>query len=132
MAQQQLAKEQASLGELFSDLAEQTGQLIRQEAALAKVELTEKATSAGKSLGVLAAGAFLGYAGLLVLVSMLVIILSYMIPLWLAALLVGAGLVLAAYSLITSALAELKKTSWAPGETIETIKEDAQWLKKQV
>lgn len=125
-------KEQASLGDLFSDLAEQTGQLIRQEAALAKTELTEKATSAGKSLGILAAGAFLGYAGLLVLVAMLVIVLGYFIPLWIASLLVGAALVITSYLLVTSAISELKNKSWAPEETIETLKEDAQWLKKQV
>ena len=59
MAQQQLAKEQASLGDLVSDLAAQTGQLIRQEAALAKSELTDKASAAGKAIGLVAAGASL-------------------------------------------------------------------------
>lgn len=131
MAQQQMVKEQASLGDLFSDLAEQTGKLIRQEAALAKTELTEKATAAGKNLGMLAAGAFIGYAGLLAVTAALIIGLAYVLPLWLSALLVGAALTIAAYVLINNALTALKKTPWTPEHTIESIKEDAQWLKQQ-
>jgi hypothetical protein len=34
--------------------------------------------------------------------------------------------------LITSALAKLKNTELAPRQTVETLKEDAQWLKNQV
>jgi hypothetical protein len=34
--------------------------------------------------------------------------------------------------LINSALTALRKTQWAPKESIESIKEDAQWLKNQV
>jgi len=132
MAQQLMVKEQASLGDLFSDLAEQTGKLIRQEAALAKTELTEKATAAGKNIGMLAAGAFIGYAGLLAVTAAVIIGLAYVLPLWLSALLVGAALAIAAYVLINNALTALKKTPWTPEETIESIKEDAQWLKQQV
>ena len=132
MAQQQMVKEQASLGDLFSDLAEQTGKLIRQEAALAKTELTEKATAAGKNIGMLAAGAFIGYAGLLAVTAAVIVGLAYVLPLWLSALIVGAVLAITAYFLINTALTALKKTPWTPEETIESIKEDAQWLKQQV
>jgi hypothetical protein len=34
--------------------------------------------------------------------------------------------------MISSALAALKRTDLAPRETVETLKEDAQWLKNQV
>ena len=37
-----------SLGELFSDLSQQTADLIRQEMRLAKVELSEKLSDVGK------------------------------------------------------------------------------------
>src|SRR5436190_15716186 len=131
MAQQQMVKEQASLGDLFSDLAEQTGKLIRQEAALAKTELAQKATAAGKNIGMLAAGAFIGYAGLLGVTAALIVGLAYVLPLWLSALIVGAVLAITAYFLINTALTALKNTPWAPEETIESIKEDAQWLKQQ-
>ena len=37
-----------SLGELFSDLSQQTADLIRQEMRLAKAELSEKFSDAGR------------------------------------------------------------------------------------
>src|SRR6187549_2654493 len=129
MAQQQLMKEQASLGDLFSDLAAQTGKLIRQEAALAKSEFTDKAAAAGKDIGLVAAGAFVGYAGLLSLTAAIVILLGYVIPVWASALIVGVVMAVAAYLLVMSGLTHLKKANWAPEETIGSIKEDAEWLK---
>ena len=132
MAQQQLVREQASLGELFSDLAAQTGKLIRQEAALAKSELADKASAAGKDVGLVAAGAFIGYAALLSMVAAVVVLLSYVLPLWASALIVGVVLAIAAYLLVNSGLSHLRRANWAPQETIESIKEDAEWLKKQV
>ena len=132
MAQQQLVREDAGLGDLFSDLAEQTGRLIQQEAALAKSELSHTAAAAGKNIGLLSVGGLIGYTGFLGLMTALVIGLSYIMPLWLSALIVGAVLAILSYFLITSSIAELKKTAWAPQRTLESLKEDAQWLKKQV
>jgi hypothetical protein len=132
MAQQQLVREQQSLGELFSDLAAQTGKLIRQEAALAKSELTDKAAAAGKDIGLIAAGAFVGYAAMLAVVAAVIALLSYVIPVWASALLVGVVLGIAAYLMVTSGLAHIRNANWAPKESMESIKEDAQWLKNQV
>lgn len=131
MAQQQLVREQASLGELFSDLAAQTGKLIRQEAALAKSELADKASAAGKDIGLVAAGAFIGYAGLLSIVAAIIVLVSFIVPLWASALIVGVILAITAYLLVSSGLNHLRSANWAPQETIESIKEDAEWLKKQ-
>ena len=134
MAQQQmqLQKDERSLGDLFSELAAETGTLVRQEVALAQVELTSKAARVGKHVGFLAVGGAIAYAGLLAVLAGIIIGLSYFIPLWLAALLIGAVVAGAAYAMISSALAALKETSLTPAETVESIKEDAQWLKNQV
>jgi len=136
MAQQQMAqqtaKEENSLGDLFSELAGETSMLVRQEVELAKVEFTQKATEVGKNVGFLVVGGAIGYSALLAVVAALIIGLSYFIPAWIAALLVGAAVGAAAYFLISAALAALKKTDLAPRQTLETLKEDAQWLKNQV
>ena len=133
MAQQQMMRQEASLGELFADLADKTGTLIRQEAALVQTEMTAKAVSAGKNVGFLAVGGFVGYAAALVLIAALVAGLQAVgIPVWASALIVWVILAIASYVLINSALTALKKTQWAPKESIESIKEDAQWLKNQV
>lgn len=132
MGQQQMVKEERSLGELFSELANETGTLVRQEVALAQTELTKKATSVGKNVGYLAVGGAVAYAALLAVMAAVVIGLANYIPAWSAALLVGAIVGVAAYIMISSALAALKKTDLTPRETVETLKEDAQWVKKQV
>lgn len=132
MAQQQMVKDERSLGDLFSELASETGTLVRQEVALAQVELTKKATSVGKNVGYLAVGGAVGYAAMLALMAAVVIGLSYFIPAWAAALIVGVVVGIAAYVMISSALDALKRADLTPRETVETLKEDAQWLKNQV
>lgn len=132
MAQQQMAKEERSLGDLFSELAGETSTLVRQEVALAQVELTQKATIVGKNVGFLVVGGAVGYAALLALLAAVIIGLSYFIPAWAAALLVGAAVGITAYLLISKALDALKNTDLTPHQTVETLKEDAQWLKNQV
>jgi len=142
MAQQQLVKEERSLGDLFSELATETSTLVRQEVALAQTELTAKATSVGKNVGFLVAGGAVGYTALLVILAAVVIGLTQFISYlsgwqlitsaWLAAAIVGLAVGGVAYVLVTNALAKLKETELTPRQTVETLKEDAEWLKNQV
>ena len=142
MAQQQLVKEERSLGDLFSELAAETSTLVRQEVSLAQTELTQKATSVGKDVGFLVAGGAVGYTALLVILAAVVIVLTQLISslsgwqiitsAWIAAAIVGLAVGIVAYMLVTSALAKLKNTELTPRQTVETLKEDAEWLKNQV
>jgi hypothetical protein len=132
MAQQQMVKEEKSLGELFSELATETSTLVRQEVALAQTELTQKATRAGKNVGYLAVGGFVAYAAMLAVLAGIIMLLGLVIPVWLSAIIVGLVVGGIGYFLISSALSELRKTDPVPRDTVETIKEDAQWLKNQV
>lgn len=130
---QQTAKEDRSLGELFSELANETSTLVRQEVALAQTELTQKATKVGKNVGYLVVGGAVGYAALLAFIAAFIIGLGNLLAnYWLAALIVGAIVAVAAVVMILSALNSLKTTGLTPTQTVETIKEDAQWLKDQV
>lgn len=142
MAQQQLVKEERSLGDLFSELATETSTLVRQEVALAQTELTQKATSVGKNVGFLVAGGAVGYTALLVILAAVVIGLTQLISslsgwqtitsAWIAAAIVGLVVGIVAYVLVTNALAKLKEADLTPRQTVETLKEDAEWLKNQV
>lgn len=132
MAQQQIARDDRSIGELFSELAGETTTLIRQEIALAQTELTQKAVKTGRNVGVLVVGGAIAYAALLAVLAAAIIGLGSVIPMWLSALLVGTAVGIVAAILIFSSLNRLKNTNLAPQQTIETLKEDAQWLKKQV
>lgn len=132
MAQQKTAEEERSLGDLFSELAAETGTLVRQEVALAQVELTQKATSVGKDIGFLVVGGAVGYAALLAFIAAAIIGLAHVVPVWAAALIVGAIVGIVAFLMISSALKSLKNTELAPRETVKSLKEDAEWLKDQV
>lgn len=129
---QQTIKDERSLGDLFSELAGETSVLVRQEVALAQVELTQKATSVGKNVGYLVVGGAVGYAALLAVIAAIILALGNFIPMWLSALIMGIVIAVIAYFLISAALAALKNTDLTPKQTVETIKEDAQWLKNQV
>jgi hypothetical protein len=135
-------QEDRSLGDLFAELATETSQLVRQEVALAQTEITNKATRVGKQVGYLVVGGAVGYAALLVVLAAVTMGLGRIIASltgWtdltsaaLAALIVAVIVGIVAYSLVMSALAKLRETSLAPNQTIESVKEDAQWLKNQV
>ena len=142
MEQIQKAKEERSLGDLFSELSKETSTLMRQEVTLAQVEMTQKATIVGKQVGSLVVGGAVGYAAVLILLAALVIAFTQLISsifgwttmtsAWVAAAIIGLVVGGVAFSLITSALATLKKTDLTPQQTIESLKEDAQWIKNQV
>ena len=113
-----------SLGELFSELSRETGTLIRKELELATTEMTAKAKVAGGHVGMIAAGGALAHAGMLILLAMIVIALTAIgLALWLATLIVGVLTLGVGYLLARSGLANLRRTSVAPRETIETLKE---------
>jgi len=125
-------KEERSIGELFTELANETGTLVRQEMSLATTEMTTKLTRAGKNAAYVATGGAVGFGAFLTLLAAIVAALSYLMPVWLSALVVALVVGSIAAYLISSSLAELKRSSLAPNETVTTLKEDAQWLKKQV
>ena len=120
-----------SLGELFSELSQETTTLIRQEVNLAKTEMSQKASRVGKDVGLLAAGGAVAYAGLLAIVAGVIALLALVIPLWLSALLVGLVVAVAGYFLVRKGLDALKQEDLAPRQTMETLKEDKEWAKDQ-
>jgi len=125
-------RQEPSLKELFTDLIHETGTLIRQEVALAKSEVTETAGRVGKDVAKVVAGGLIAYAGFLVLLATIVIVLADLgLDWWLAALIVAVVVLGAGAVLILGAVGDLKKASPVPQQTIETLKEDRQWLKEQ-
>ncbi len=100
---------------------------------MAQVELTQKAVKVGKNVGYLVVGGAVAYAALLSFVAALIIGLGRLLEnYWLSAFIVGVVILIAAAVMIMSALSALKNTGLTPTQTVETIKEDAQWLKDQV
>jgi hypothetical protein len=125
------SKDERSLGELFSELARDTSTLVRHEVQLAKTEMSQKASRVGKDVGFLAAGGAVAYAGLLALLAGVIVLLGQVIPMWLAAIVVGLVVAGVGYFLVRRGLDALKREDLAPRQTIETLKEDQQWAKDQ-
>ena len=121
-----------SLGELFSALAADTGTLVRQEVELAKTEMTQKATRVGKDIGFLLAGGAVAYAGFLAILTAIAIGLGQLgLPWWVAALLVGLVVVGIGGFLVLRGISALRRETPLPQQTIDTLKEDAEWAKAQ-
>ncbi len=124
-------RDDRSIGELFAELSRETAALVRQEMNLAKAEMGQKASRAGKHVGFLAAGGAVAYAGLLAIIAGAIFLLGLVIPLWLSALLVGIVVAIVGYLLVRKGLDALKQEDLAPRETIETLKEDKEWARDQ-
>ena len=125
-------KDERTLGEMFAELSRETRTLVQQELQLVRTEMTEKASRMGKGTAFIVGGGLIAYAGLMAIVAALVLLLMAIgLPPWAAALLGGVLVAGIGYLLLRSGLAALKLQELAPRKTIETLKEDAQWLKAQ-
>jgi len=122
-----------SIGDLLKQLSEQTATLVRQELDLAKAEMQQKGKRAGVGIGMIGAGGVLALAAVGALTATLILVLSEWMDAWLAALIVT--LVYAAGAAVLGLQGKEKvgeATPPVPEQTIDTLKEDAQWAKTQV
>ena len=120
------------LGDLFSELATEMSNLVRQEVALAKVEVSQKAKYVGRNVGYLVVGGAVAYAALLAVIAAIIMLLAKVMPNWGATLLVGVLVAGIGWLLIGKALSALQQADMTPRETVETLKEDATWMKQQI
>jgi len=120
--------EARSLGDLFSDLTREITTLVRNEMALARVEMGTKVSRAAAHLGTVAVGGAVALGGMLTLIAAIVLLLVRVgMPAWGAALLVGLGLAGIGALMATRGLSALRAEDLAPTETIRTIKETTAW-----
>jgi hypothetical protein len=121
-----------SLGELAKQLAQDFSTLARQEIELAKAELTQKGKKFGLG-GAMFGGA--GVAGLMALAALtasLILLLALAIPGWVAALVVALVWAAVGGFLALRGRDKVKEASPpVPEQTVETVKEDIQWLKNR-
>lgn len=80
---------------------------------------------------ILLGGAFLG-VGLLAFVTASIIVLSYFVPLWLAALLISLLFSFSGLVLVISGISTLRRRTIMPQLTVQALRENARWLRGHV
>jgi uncharacterized membrane protein YqjE len=120
-----------SVGDLLGRVTSDLSTLMRQEVELAKVELKEEASKAGKAGGMLAGAGAVGYLVLVFLALALMFALDSFMPTGWAALITAVVLGVIAGVLFVLGRNKMKLVNPKPEQTIETVKEDVQWAKNR-
>lgn len=123
--------ETRSLGEIVSDITTDMSTLIHQEVDLAKTELKQEVTKAGKGAGMLGGAGLAGWFTLLFLSLALTWLLDNWMPVELAALITAVIWAVVAAVLAARGRKQLKSANPALPTTQQTLKEDVQWAKTQ-
>lgn len=125
---------QAGIGTLLKDLVEGSGELVQHEMRLARIEASELVRGIGVGTASVAVGGVLGLLGVLSFLAGLIMLAGdqwLQDRYWLAALIVTvlAGGVAAFYA--WRGKQRLSPAQLVPNQTVETLKEDVEWLKRQ-
>ncbi len=119
------------VGELFAQLGQQVGELVGKEMQLARSELREELRKGVKATASLSGAAVVGLVAVVFLSSAAAWGLAeVMAPGW-AFLIVGAVQVAVAAVLLLTGRRQVAEVDPVPHQTVETLKEDAQWAKNQ-
>jgi uncharacterized membrane protein YqjE len=122
-----------SMSELMNQVTTQVSTLVRDELALAKLELAEKGKRAGLGGGLLGGAAVLALYGLGLLLTLAVVALDLVWPLWLAVLVVMVVVFLAAGVTALMGRQQLKAaTPPVPSDAIASVEADVQTVKTAV
>jgi Putative Actinobacterial Holin-X, holin superfamily III len=125
-----LAREDpGSLGEIISDISDGLSQLFRKEVELAKAEIRVEAAKAGKAAGMFGGAGVAAWLTAVMLSFALAFGLGNVMDLGWACLIVAVIWAVIAAVLFVVARGKAKDVSPMPRQTVETLKEDAKWLK---
>jgi Flp pilus assembly protein TadB len=120
-----------SMADVLEDIVANVQTIIRSEVRLAKTEITEQATKAGRAAGMMAGGAVAALFTVWLLLLTILFALATVIPMWSAALLLFVLMAAATAVLITASKKRFKAVHAKPEKTIESVKENVQWVKSQ-
>lgn len=120
-----------SLSELVGDMTQDVSTLLRKEVELAREEMKVEVSKAARAGGGFGAAAYAGILAGVGLVMTLGFLLDEVMPTWVAFLIVTVLLGAAATVAFLAAKKQLETVDPVPEQTIQTLKEDKQWLSEQ-
>lgn len=130
-----------SIPVLLRDLRDETSTLLRQEVALAKTEIKDNVARMGGHAAHLAVGAFVAYAGIIVLLigigHLLGAVLvragmSEQLAQWLAPSLIGLVVAIIGWVMLSKAKSALAHDELAPRQTIDSLRDNKQWAQNKL
>lgn len=131
----------STLGALLAELRDESTTLLRQEVALAKAELGEKASELGRNAVGIALGGAIAYAGgivLLIGVGALVgrgferLGLSTDVAHWLGYVAVGAIVAAIGWSMLAKARRAFRSQNLVPRETMASLQDNQRWARRKI
>jgi hypothetical protein len=121
--------EEPTVGELVGEISKDLSLLVREEIELAKAEIKEETTKAGKAAGMFAGAGYAGHLVLLLGSLTAVFALANLMDWAWAALIVTAVWAVVGAVLFVRGRKQMRHVNLKPEQTLETLKEDARWAR---
>lgn len=118
-----------SVGGLLKQLTQEVPSLITKELALAKAEISESLRATKAGAGSVATGGAVLLGGFIVLLMSAVYGLSNVVEPWLAALIVGAVVVVIGLVMVSAGKKKFEASSFKPERTIHSVNKDKEAVK---
>jgi hypothetical protein len=106
-------------------------QRLDRDFAMAKAELKNEGKNLVRAGGTIGVGGILAHAALYLGLFAAVFGLSTAMPLWLATLIVGAVVGIAAMVMMRGGITAFKRVRFTPLQTVHQLKEDKQWMREK-
>jgi uncharacterized membrane protein YqjE len=119
------------ISSILQDVVGDVTGIVRSEIKLAKAEITADVKRFARALPLAVAGAILGLFALGLLLTTILLAIAIALPAWLSALIVFVGTAIIAWALFAAGKARLRRINVVPEKTVNTIKENAEWVKAQ-
>lgn len=131
----------SSIVGLLRELRTETSTLLQQEVELVKVEMTEKITELASNAVQVGIGAFVAYAGAIVLILGLADLVGTILirmgvdsdmATWLSRAFIGIVVALIGWLMVVKAKKAIAAQSMAPEKTIQTLQENKDWAEDKI
>ena len=122
-------RSEPSVGQLVSQLSEQTSRLVRDEMRLAQKELQQSVKHAGIGAGMIGAAGLLAVLGLATLIAGAVAALALVLPVWASAVIVAAVLFVVAGIAAAVSRKQAQHVPPPTNEALDSVKMDIDEIK---
>jgi uncharacterized membrane protein YqjE len=122
----------ASVVGLLRQLTREVPALFTKELALAKVELQASLTTLKAGIAGVAGGAIVLLAGFIIVLMAVVYALSLVMAPWLAALIVGAVVMVIGFVMLQAGKKQFEPSHFKPDRTLDALNKDQEALRRKV